>query len=193
MKWATLWSGSGSYSIGSSMFLCARPLSTCDRKCFLSWMGDTAWAVSLVCWACKRLTFMFHSNISWWNKAVYFINFFKKRDVRGWRSKVKLRQKRIKLKASHGRRWRWWNAWDLIVYKLQMKVILWSSSLAVSWSLPTSACILALSNKHALTLWHGGLLMVCPLVYEWMNVKLVHLLVKPILLSERGMLSSSTF
>lgn len=168
------------------------PCKCGDSECFRVGMGDTSWAVFLVCWACKRCTFMFHSIISWWNKAVSSINFLK-RDVRGWRSKVKLRQKRIKLKASHGRRWRWWNAWDLIIYKLQMKVILWSSSLAVSWSLPTSACILALSNKNALILWHGGLLMVCPLVYEWMNVKLVYLLVKPILLSERDMLSSFMF
>lgn len=105
-----------------------------------------------------------------------FIHFFKRRCQR---LKVKgqvERKKRIKLKVSNGRRWRWWNAWNLNIYKLQTSLFLKSFPSSGFWSLPISTCIFVLSDKNALILCNWGPQMACPFGL-WMNAKLVYLTV----------------
>lgn len=142
-------------------------------------MKVASWTIFLVCRTAKRFVFMFYLNYFLMKQYCIFIYFLKKRCQR-LKVKGKLREKRIKLKVSNGRRWRWWNAWDLITYNCKQRFI--SEAVPFQWlSEPTH---FNLSNKNALNLCNGGPLMARPFGL-WMNAKSAHL--KANLLSKKDL------
>ena len=82
-------------------------------------MEDTSWTIFLVC-RTSKVQFYVLLEYSLMKQYCIFIHFSKKRCQR-LKVKGQVERKKDKIK-SNGRRWRWWDAWDLNIYKLQTKV-----------------------------------------------------------------------